>query len=354
MERAHNILDSTLRQTDDTGAGPAVINVPGANSRVEEVRWDFLIKDTWVLGQFKLEYGLGAEASTITQTGDAELERDFFFLKPQTVVSYAPNNSDQTRLRLAREIAQLDLDDFVSDTVFVDDDIALGNPNIRPDATWKLELSQEKRFGGDAVVRLTAYHNWISDVLDLLPITTEFEASGNIGDGRRWGVLLESTWPMDWIGLTASKLDIKYRWQDSTVIDPVTGIRRRLTFSGIYAGPLLFNVENMYGLEIDYRQDFQSQQVAWGWRLGERAGQVLYKVNEVEVYNEGAELNVFIETTRWFGIKTRLAGENLLNIADTRDRRIFTGLRDLSPLESRQYRDRTRGRRVLLTFSGSF
>jgi hypothetical protein len=354
MERAHNILDSTLLQTDDTGAGPVVVDVPGANTRVEEIRWDFLVKDTWLLGHFKLEYGLGAEASTITQSGDAEQTRDFFFLKPQTVVNYSPNNSDQTRLRLAREIAQLDLDDFVSATVFVDDDIALGNPNLRPDSTWKLELSQEKRFSGDAVVKLTVYHNWISDVLDWLPITSEFEAPGNIGDGRRWGFLWETALPLDWIGLTAAKLDIKYRWQDSTVTDPVTGEKRKLSFSGVYAGPLLFNVENKYGLEIDYRQDLQSRRIAWGWHIGERAGQLLYKVNEVELYNEGMELNAFIETTRWFGVKTRLTAENLLNFPDTRDRRIYTGERDLSPLETRQYRDRTRGRRVLLSLSGSF
>ena len=354
LERANNTLDSILQQTDDTGTGQINIVVPGANSRVEEIRWDFQLKDTWAIGQFKLEYGLGAEASTITQTGDAELERDFFFFKPQTVLSYSPNNSDQTRLRLAREIAQLDLGDFVSGTLFVDDNIILGNPNIRPDTTWKLELSQEKRFDSDATVKLTAYHNWIADVLDWLPITPTFAAPGNIGDGRRWGVLWESTLPLDWAGLNSAKLDIKLRWQDSTVVDPVTAEKRKLSHSGIYAGPVLFNVENEYGIEIDYRQDLQSEQIAWGWHIGERAVQLLYKVNEVERYNEGLEFNTFIETTRWLGIKTRLSGENLLNLADIRDRRIFTSERDLSPLATRQFRERIRGRRLLLSFSGNF
>lgn len=354
LELASNTLDSTLQQTDDTGTGPVNIVVPGANSRVEEIRWDFQLKDTWVAGQFKLEYGLGAEASTITQTGDAEQERDFFFLKPQTVLSYSPNNSDQTRLRLAREISQLDLGDFVSGTQFVDDYIILGNPNIRPDTTWKLELSQEKRFDSDAAVKLTAYHNWISDVLDWLPITPTFAAPGNIGDGRRWGVLWENTLPLDWAGLASAKLDIKLRWQDSIVLDPVTGEKRKLSFSGIYAGPVFFNVENEYGIEIDYRQDFQASQIAWGWHIGERAVQLLYKVNELERYNEGMEFNTFIETTRWFGIKSRLSAENLLDFADTRDRTIFTGERDLSPLATRHFRDRIRGRRLLLSFSGNF
>ena len=354
MERVYNVLDSNLEQTDDTGTGPIIVDVPGANSRVEEIRWDFLLKDTWLMGWFELEFGLGVEASTITQTGDADLERDFFFLKPQIVFNYSSVNSNLTRLRIAREVAQLDLEDFVSATEFLDDDIALGNPNIKPDATWKLELSQEKRFGGKAVIKLTAFHHWISDVLDLLPLSPTFEAPGNIGNGRRWGLLGEGTVPLDWMGLTSAKLDIKLRWQDSTVVDPVTGENRVLSIRRLNAGPIFFDIENKYAFKIDYRQDFQVQQVAWGWSLQERGKQLRFKVNELENYNEGMGFRGFIETTRWFGIKTRLTGENLLNYADIRDRRIFTGERDLSPLASRQFRDRTRGVRLLLSFSGNF
>ncbi|MGK0296791.1 MAG: hypothetical protein ACI9XC_000384 [Gammaproteobacteria bacterium] len=354
LERAYNVLDSTLEQTDDTGSGSVIVDVPGANSRVEEIRWDFLLKDTWLLGQFELNYGLGAEASTIAQTGDTELTRDFFFLKPQAILTYSSVNSDQTRLQIVRDIAQLDLEDFVSATEFLDDDVALGNPNIKPDATWKLEISQEKRFGGDAVVKLTAFHNWISNVLDLLPLSPTFEATGNIGDGRRWGLQLESTVPMDWMGLAAAKLDIKLRWQDSTVVDPVTGENRMLSVGFVSGGPVFFNIENKYGIEIDYRQDFQDQKIAWGWHIGERAKQLRFKVNELEIYNEGMEFRTFVETTRWAGIKIRISGENLLDFADIRDRRIFSGERDLTSLESRQFRDQTRGIRLSLSLSGNF
>ena len=355
VERAYNVLDSSLNQTDDTGAGPEVIDVPGANSRVEEVRWDFLLKDTWLLGRFEFEYGLGAESSTLKQTGDAELVRDFFFLKPQAVLSYSSVNSDQTRLSLNREVSQLDLEDFVSATEFLDDDVALGNPNIQPDATWKLELSHERRFGGDTVIKITTFHHWISDVLDLLPITSEFEAPGNIGNGRRWGLLWESTIPMGWLGLRSAKLDVKARWQDSRVTDPVTGQQRVLSVGFLSAGPVSFNdLDNRYAYEIDYRQDFQEQQVSWGWTIIERAKQLRFKVNELETYNEGAEVKAFIETTRWFGIKMRILGEDLLNFADTRNRRIYVGERELTPLESIQFRDRTRGVRLQFTLSGNF
>ena len=61
--------------------GPLPIIVPGANSRVEELRGDFLLKDTWSIGNIELDYGLGAEVSNISQTGDVDQERDFVFFK---------------------------------------------------------------------------------------------------------------------------------------------------------------------------------------------------------------------------------------------------------------------------------
>ena len=167
-------------------------------------------------------------------------------------------------------------------------------------------------------------------------------------------MLWESTIPLDWLGLLSAKLDLKARWQDSTVIDPITGNNRVLSVGTLSAGPIFFDVENEYGLEVDFRQDFQAQQVAWGWTILERARQLQFKVNELENYNEGMDVRVFVETTRWYGIKVRVGGENLLNFADTRDRRIYTAERELSPLASRQYRDRTRGVRMDLTLSGNF
>jgi len=354
LERAYNVLDNSLIQTDDTGAGPVIIEVPGANSRVEEIRWDMLAKDTWTPGQLELDVGLGAEAVTIAQTGDAELERDFFFLKPQGVLTWSWLNRDQSRLRLAREIAQLNLNDFVSATEFQDNDIALGNPNIKPDATWKLEISHEKRFGGRGVVKLTAFHHWITDVLDLLPITTSFEAPGNIGNGRRWGLQWESSVPLDWLGLREAKLDIKARWQDSTVVDPVTGENRVLSIGSISSGPIMFNIENKYGYEVEYRQDFPAQNFAWGWRLMERAKQYQFKVNELETYNEDMDIHAYIETSRWYGIKMLLGVENILNFREYRHRTKFTGERDLSALDSIEVRERTRGVRLNFTLSGAF
>jgi hypothetical protein len=353
LERAYNSLDGTLISTLDAGSGPLGVIVPGANSFVKEIRWDFLLQDIWSLGQFELTFGLGAEASTISQTGDAEQERDFFFLKPQMILMWTPEQGRQVRMRIAREVAQLNLADFISATLFEDDDLALGNPDIQPDTTWVSEISHERRLGSNTVIRLRAFHHWITNVLDLLPITPTFEVPGNIGDGRRWGVELEATLPLEWMRLTGAKLNIKTRWQDSTVIDPVTGKNRMLSGQ---AGdfPIRYDVENRYALSVDYRQDFENANVAWGWNMVTRSKRPLYKVNELQIYNEAVNMNAFIETTRWFGVKVQLNAENILNAPGTRDRTVFVGRRDISPMQFRELRSRNRDQSLILSVSGLF
>ena len=353
MERAYNRLEGTLLQTLDTGAGPVTVEVPGANSMVKEERYDFLLQDIWSLGSLEFDFGLGGEASTITQTGDAEQKRNFFFIKPHAILTYAPEQSQQTRFRLAREVAQLNLTEFVSATVFEDDDLALGNPDLQPETTWVSELSHEQRFGKFSVVSVRLFHHWISDVQDLLPLTSSFEVPGNIGSGRRWGFEVESTLPVDWLGLAGSKLDIKFRLQDSTVTDPVTGEKRSLSSPG-GDFPVLYNVENHYAFSVNYRQDFEVQRWAWGWNILTRAERPLYKVNELEIYNEAPQLNFFIETTRWYGIKMRVEGNNVLDAAGSRDRTVFVSERDLSAIRFHEVRDRERDAAVFVKFSGVF
>jgi outer membrane receptor for ferrienterochelin and colicins len=357
LEGAFNSLDGSLEQTEDIGAGLVNVPLPGANTRVEEIRGDFEVKDNWNIGSFELTYGIGLEISTITQTGDAELERTFTFLKPEALLSYSANSNLQYRLRIAREVSQLNFDDFVSATVFEDNDLALGNPDLKPEATWVTELSHERRFGEYTVITLRAFHNWISDVEDLLPLTDTFEAPGNIGSGRRWGLEFEGTLPLDWLRLTGARLDIKARWQDSTVTDPVTGEARVLSSKQTFVPPGDFSYlrnENKFAFTTDFRQDFEVSRVSWGWSFNTRTQRPFFRVNEFEALNEGIDVSTFIETTRWLGIKIRFEVNRAIQVFETRDRTLYTGRRDLSAIDSYAERQRDGGRELVLRLSGTF
>ncbi len=357
LEGAFNLLDGELQQTEDTGGGLVNVPVPGANTRVEETRGDFVIKDNWNIGHLELVYGLGLEVSTINQTGDTELERNFTFIKPDMLMTYSSSQQQQYRLRIAREVSQLNFDDFVSSTVFEDDDLALGNPDLKPEATWVAEISHERRFGEFTVVTLRAFHDWISDVEDLLPLSDTFEAPGNIGNGRRWGIEFEGTFPLDWLALAGARLDVKARWQDSTVTDPVTGNQRVLSSNSQFGVPSDFAYlrnENKFALAVDFRQDFEVSRIAWGWSLQTRTRRPFYRVNELEALNESAEVNTFVEITRWFGIKVRFEINRLFDVIDSRDRTLYTVRRDLSPVDGFIERRRDGGRELVLRLSGTF
>ena len=359
IEGAFNAIDGSLMQTDDTGSGPVEIEIPGANTRVEESRWDMLIKDLWPLGDWIVDYGLGAEYSEISQTGDFDRTDNFFFIKPQGLITWSPSLEVQTRLRVAREVAQLNLNDFVTTTQFQDENLLRGGLDLEPQSTWIAELTYERRFGDLGVFTVMGFHHWISDVQDFVPLTDETDAPGNIGDGRRWGVVLESTVPLEFTGLSGARLDLKARWQDTTVVDPVTGMDRILTGRSEHQGPpnFAFTSDNNYDFmyDIAFRQDFQDARVAWGWDIADRGERTWFRVNEVNFYDEvGMEVNAFIETTRWFGIKIRLEGSNLSHFTETRDRTLYEGRRGLSPVSRRELTETVEGRRLILTVSGTF
>jgi len=354
FEAARNIIDAELVQTVDVGSGPVEVPVPGANTRVEEDRIDFLLLDTWFRGVLEIDYGIGGETSTLKQSGDAAGERSFTFLKPTMSVTYSPTQQRQTRLRLAREVSQLRFEDFVSSTVFEDDDLALGNPNLEPESTWVAELSEERRFGQLGVIKATLFYDWISEVEDLLPINEMFEVPGNIDAGERWGVELEATLPLDRLGLAEARLDIAGRLQDSSVTDPVSGDDRELSGRSNVAKPLPLDDQNRYAFAVNFRQDLEAARVAWGWELRKRGNRFAYRVNELVEYEDGLEVNVFVETTRFWGLKIRFDAQNLADFNQLRYRNIYAGERDLSPLDVIAVEDRTDGRRVILTLSGSF
>jgi hypothetical protein len=357
LEGSYNLVDNEDILTEDTGGGPVTMFVPGANTAIEEYRGDILLKDTWSLGKFELDYGMGAEATRLNQSGDANLARKLVYLKPHWELSYTSSEAQKIRFRLARDVAQLIFSDYISASFLADEDVALGNPNLSPETTWVSELGYEQRFGRQTVFNLTLFYHRITDVQDLIPVTQTEESPGNIGDGRRYGIEFKSTLQLDWVGLHNARLDINSRWQDSSVTDPVTGEKRELTATVLAddnSSSNIFTTDGEYVYVFDFRQDFEAAKLAWGWDVTFESQLPIYKVNELDLRDRGTDLNLFVETTRWFGMKLRLEFNNVFDRTVVRERTTYTGARGLSPILRRQLQDRTDGSELGLSLSGSF
>lgn len=341
-EGALNVLDNTFALTVEDASGAVDVAVPGANTRVEERRGDFSISDSWSLGKVVLDTEIAAEVSTIEQSGETGAERSFFFPKPSFSATFAPTQKRQYRARVRRAVAQLNFFQFVSSTDFDDEELALGNPELKPERTWIFDATVEQRFGAVGAVEITGFYNRITDVQDVLPLGGILEIPGNIGSGQRWGVNVEGTLPLGWTGLNGARLDFEAEWQDSSVTDPVTGLDRQLSD------------ERPWEVEIEFRQDLLAEQIAYGWDIDFRSESPSFGLDEFDEFHRTPRLNAFIETTRLGWMKVTLATRNLLNEGNDRRRTVFTGQRDLSPVLFREDRERNNGRQIRIGFSGTF
>jgi hypothetical protein len=249
-ETAYNVLDTTQALT----VGGAPIPLPSDQIKVEEVRMEAFARSTWRIDDaLTLETGLRLESSTITQSGDADAEKDLFYAKPRVQLTWTPGEGNQFRFRVERDVGQLNFNDFAASANLQNDQVFGGNVDLEPDQRWIFEGTYERRFWGDGVVSLTLRHDEISDVIDRVPLVAGPTAVGNIGDGTYDQARLSLTLPTDRLGISGGRLRTTATWQDSSVTDPTTG--RERTISGI----------RPFDANVSFTQDIQSLKTQWGF-----------------------------------------------------------------------------------------
>lgn len=329
-EFAFNYLDSGLDISVQTGKGTIDATPPVANTRVEESRAEGFVSDTWQLASnFKLESTLTVETSTIKQTGDAMQERDFTYWKPRLGATWTVDAANQLRFLLERDVAQLDFSEFASAVSLFDGTVDLGNPDLEPERTWRTQIEWERRFGAKGVLLISLFNDEVQDVQDQIPIAGLYDGPGNLGDGRRTGLRVDATAPLDFLGLKGGELRLKGTVQKTSVDDPLTGKSRR------------FSDEADWSYSIDYRQPIPELKLVWG-ALYERADDVqLFRLRELRTTEcNDANLDLYVETTAIPGMLVRFTIADVFLPLEVRERRFFipdrTNPGDLSSIETRR------------------
>ena len=127
---------------------PPAIGIPVSSTKVEEDRIEASINDVWRLNpQLTLEGGFNYEASTISQSGDASVERDFTYSKPRAVATWTPSAEDQLRFSVLRDVSQLDFGDFATGLNSISSSANIGNPQLVPEQTWKASAQWKRALG---------------------------------------------------------------------------------------------------------------------------------------------------------------------------------------------------------------
>jgi hypothetical protein len=340
-EAALNTLDQTLALTEDDGGGPAPVDVPGANVSIEEWRGEAYATLGWRARAWRLEASTAVETSRLTQSGDFANETELTFWKPSLQAVRPIGEGDQLRFRIYRDVGQLDFEDFAASAELSGGDVFAGNANLRPETSWRAEAAGDWRFE-DGALEMTLFYWAIEDALDFIPVGTApdlFDARGNIGDARLWGMRTSFEAPVPW--LEGASLRVVGTWQESEATDPLTGETR----------PQSEILERFVSAE--FRHDLRALHLAWGVEFERERLAPEFRFDRITGEEDADSVEVWIETTRFEGLKLRVFAANLAGARETRDRRNFDPDRN-GVFDGREQRERELGQVFGVELQGAF
>lgn len=320
------------------------ISFPGGTGGVREDRYETILSYGRPLTRtLSLQLTGGGEHSTISQTGANALSRSFLRPKGSLNLAWAPHERLDISFEAARRVGQLDFGDFLAAVDLSDDNTNAGNNQLRPPQSWEFELEISQGFGAWGSATATLFEERIDDFVTIIPVAGGLESRGNVSSARRRGLAVEGTWRFDPLGFTGAKLDVELLIEDSRLKDPVTGIARS------------FDRARTKQIELDFRHDIPSSDLAWGTEFRHTKFAPYYRVAEYGFdYANPTFGAVFVEHKDAFGLTVRARAANLFRGDTVLDRLVYAGPRDSAPLLFREIKRRELGIIFNLSVSGSF
>ncbi|RZJ43907.1 MAG: TonB-dependent receptor, partial [Brevundimonas sp.] len=265
-----------------------------------------------------------------TDTTIAGIDNDYAELLPSASVRYRLSETDRLTLSVARTVRRPDFDDLAPVLLEEErgDNDFEGNPYLKPELAWGVDLGFERRLGRRGVIGVNAFYRDITDLIE--DVNTGREGSGgpgtsiesidNVGDGQVYGVEFDLSTPLDFVGMENTGVFLNASWLDSQVEDAL-GDRR-------------FNDQSDYVVNVGFTHDIPT----WGAAFGatyRKQGDAFGRVYAEEVTTSyGADLEVFVEKRLFANTVLRLTGSNLL---DSSKDEVFDKFGDLDDQISRTY-----------------
>lgn len=360
-ERAQTILDSNLSLGLVSSIGiPSMafgglvpVSVSNANSSVEEVRYEPFAIHNWIINpSMSLETSLLYETSEITQSGDVTKERNFDFIKPKVDFRYNLTPTIQLRGTIEKVVEQLSFNDFVAatDNQDIDSDVQSGNANLRQEWYWNYEINSEYRLPNDVgVLSARAYYEDWHDKIERLDVSVSEDnlqsANGNIGDGTKYGLELNSSVRMRMIDMPNLLVTASFSAEDSKIKDPFLGTERRFLFS--YRG----------NSELGFRHDIPAWNLNYGvsWNNTFDGNRIRIDIDDIELSAGDPYWQSFVEWRGPFKMTYRLNARRLVNDGEfCRERQRFVGRVSNGIIEEIEDQCSSSGREVSFSVNGTF
>jgi hypothetical protein len=304
----------------------APIPLPAANVDVDELRGEASATVTWqAIPSLTVEAGLRLEASHIASTGDVISARTLVYPKPRLALAWSPDAADQIRLRVEREVGQLNFADFTAQTAGLNTGtVHAGNPTLNPQQDWVVEGAFDRRFwrGGD--ITLTLRHYWLEDVVDRIGVpspTGTYDAPGNIGRGSKDEASLALSLPLDRLALRHGMLTGVATLRRSSVTDPTIGDIRAL--SGLHQSDW----------ELHYTQGLPRWKMSLGADLFGPWTQTFYRFDEIDTDKQAIFSTLYMEYVMSASTTLRIEALNAFGTGIEHSRQVYNGPRNTDGLD---------------------
>ncbi len=289
-----------------TGFAPAA----GGDNTIEQARIDPFVMFTGDAGAIEWEAGVRYETTDISiddRTAGTSTDADYAEFLPSAHIRYSLTEDDRFNLSAARTVRRASFS-FLSPATLEEelaDNDFVGNPNIEPEKAWGIDAGYERRLGQTGVAGINFFYRDIQDLIEVYSTGATGSAGAgtfvysarNTGDGAVWGIELDYSASLDFIGLPDTGAFLNYSWLDSD-IDDEFGSRR-------------FNSQSDYVYNIGFIHDLTALDASFGVTY-RKQGDAFSRVvgEEVTTSYEGV-LEVFVEKSIGDNFTIRLTGSNL-------------------------------------------
>lgn len=344
LEGAYNFVDvsAMFGRLQPDGS---VIRQPlaGGNGLVDEWRGNASITRGWLLAPgISLQTSIGSEYSRIRQTSSGGLSRSFVRPKGSAALAWTIDRQWTFNSSIERLVGQLSFLDF-SAAVDLNNGVAnAGNSRLVPAQSWRLDGEFVRSLGPAGSVTFGGYGEWISDIVDRVPISATEEGVGNLPKARRWGIIGRGTVLLDSLGWRGGRINASGEFRQSRVRDPLTGEQRRISDDLVRRW------------SIDIRHDIPNSPVAWGGSLSEERRAPIFRLDQLlSTHLTQPIATLFIEHKDVMGLTVRLALRNVLDGHDDIRRTYYVNRRD-GPIDTTEQQIRYIRPIGVLTISGTF